>query len=389
MPPSASDLVMPSGAIDAGEDEDDPLAMFAALMPVLKSPRCVNCHGGTDPAADLNHGGGQVNVRFDDEGDMEPDEGCLSCHNAPNVSFWMLAPKRFSLVGKELLQLCRQFRSNPGMMDLRSETGRAAFLDHLVTDALIVNAFVGNRGIADESLQPPPMTHQRFIALARHWLEDGEGACANDWNGTITETVARAQESSFAPAPGGRTFKTDARIAITVVKNEASAQVQYQMRDFTDVPTRECATYNHQSWSALGNNLPVELTIVARNRAGQSAASTPAAPASGLPAGVKLPAGVELPPGFVMPDLGAPAPGQDFFRYTAVRTPVSGQQRSDIRSLPGCRQVVANTSYAYHVEGAMIPLSPLADRNHFKGEKITRLPDGTRTITWDLKRNRE
>lgn len=394
IPPSASDLVMPTGAIDGGEDEDDPLAMFAALMPVLKSPRCVNCHSGTDPATDTNHGGGQVDVPVDDAGDMlgvglGSNEGCVGCHDAPDAKFWKLAPKRFSLVGRETLQLCRQFRSNPGTMSLKTAAGRAAFLDHLINDHLIVNAFVGNRGIADESPQPPPMTHQRFIALARHWLEDGEGACANDWNGTITETVARAQESSFAPAPGGRTFKTDARIAITVVKNEASAQVQYQMRDFTDVPTRECATYNHQSWSALGNNLPVELTIVARNRAGQSAASTPAAPASGLPAGVKLPPGIELPPGFVMPDLGVPAPGQDFFRYTAVRTPVSGQQRSDIRSLPGCRQVVANTAYAYHVEGAMIPLSQRADPNHFKGEKITRLPDGTRTITWDLKRNRE
>ncbi len=388
MPADGSALVPPPGAIDGGEDEDDPLAMFAALMPVLKSPRCVNCHGGTNPAIDLNHDGGQVDVPLDAEGDMQgvgfgSNEECLGCHDAPDAHFWKLAPKRFSLVGRETLQLCRQFRANPGTMNLKTAAGRAAFLEHLRTDHLIVNAFVGNRGIADESPQPPPLTHQRFIALARHWLEDGEGACANDWNGTITEIAAREQESSFAPAPGGRMFRTDARIAITVVNSEASAQVQYQMRDFTDAPTRDCETYNHQSWSALSNNLPVELTIVARNRAGQDAVSTPAAPA------FTLPAGVQLRPGFVMPDLGVPEPGQSFFRYTAVNRPVSGTQRSDIRSLPGCRQVVGNTPYAYHVEGAMIPLTSQPDPNHFKGQKIIRLPDGTRTISWDLKRNRE
>lgn len=387
MPTDASQLVPPSGAIDAGEDQDDPLAMFAALMPVLKSPRCVNCHGGTNPATDLNHGGGQVDVPLDAEGDMQgvgfgSNEACLGCHDSPDARFWKLAPKRFSLVGRETLQLCRQFRSNPGTMNLRTAAGRAAFLEHLRTDHLIVNAFVGNRGIEDESPQPPPMTHQRFIALARHWLEDGEGACANDWNGTITETLARTQEASFAPAPGGRAFRVDARIAITVVKNDASAQVQYQMRDFTDAPARGCDTYNHQSWSALNGRVPVELTIVMGNPELAQRQVT-AAPAFALPAGV------ELPPGFPMPGTDAPAPGQAFFRYTAVNAPVSGTHRSDIRSLPGCRQVVANAAYAYHVEGAMVPLTPGADPNHFKGEKISRLPDGTRTITWDLKRNRE
>jgi len=50
---------------------DDPLTLFAALMPVLKHDRCVNCHGATDPYRGFYHPGA---VPF--------NSICFNCHTA-------------------------------------------------------------------------------------------------------------------------------------------------------------------------------------------------------------------------------------------------------------------------------------------------------------------
>jgi len=34
-----------------------PVQLFDAIMPTLKSPRCSNCHGGTNALTGENHGG--------------------------------------------------------------------------------------------------------------------------------------------------------------------------------------------------------------------------------------------------------------------------------------------------------------------------------------------
>src|ERR1700686_2099861 len=85
------------GTMSAGAQtnalDQDPLELFAELMPVFSSPRCVNCHGGTNPATDLNHEGGQVDVPVNEAGDMkfDPSGACLECHTAAPPS-WRLAP---------------------------------------------------------------------------------------------------------------------------------------------------------------------------------------------------------------------------------------------------------------------------------------------------------
>ncbi len=327
--------------------------MFAALMPVFKSERCVNCHGGTIPDQDINHAGGEVPVPREPNGDMMrvgtgSNEKCVECHDLPEIKFtWRLAPGRLSFVGRDTKQLCRQLHADPHEFNLKVASGRSKFLHHLLTDKLIVDAFAGDKGFAgDEHPERPPMNHQTFIALARRWLEDGEGACADLWNGTITETTTSTQKQSFAPVPGGREVKADTRVAITVRNSEATGVVRWDMRDFTDVPTRTCATYNHNSWSVLKNNVPMEVTFVLVEPLPKSvAAAMPTAPA--------LPPGVQLPAGFPTPEqMNVPGAGESFFRFQAPQL-VAGQHRSDIRSTPGCQQVVAEAKYDYHVEGAM------------------------------------
>ena len=311
----------------------DPLELFAELMPVFSSPRCVNCHGGTNPATDLNHAGGQVDVPLDRPGgDMLFETGankaCLECHTAPAAAAgsWRLAPQRLSFVGKDTMSLCRQFRTEKFSVNTRTADSRGFWLNHLQTDELIGIAFVGNGGVDENSpfaddvtVEPPPMSKGEFLAKAQRWLKDGQGACSNKWNGTITEDSTSSEKVTFAPAPGGREVKQETHNIITVAENVATAEVHWTMTDFTDVPLKECQTFVHHTFTADGTKLPVQLTIVL------NPPTIPAGAAPGqLPPGFKLPPGVELPPGFEFPTL---PPGTTLPGLRTVR-PVSANSRS-------------------------------------------------------------
>jgi hypothetical protein len=145
----------------------------------------------------------------------------------------------------------------------------------------------------DITTTPPPMSRQAFVAAAGRWLNDGEGACTNKWNGTITETSSASERVTFAPAAGGRAVTSESKVTITVVENEATAAVQVVNTDFTDVPLKECLTHVRHTYSVNGTRVPVNLSIVLK------VAPIP----SGI--GLQLPPGFELPPGMTLPP-GAP-----------------------------------------------------------------------------------
>jgi hypothetical protein len=387
-------------------DEDDPLAMFAETMPVWSSPRCVNCHGGTIPDRQpegLNHGGGLIEVVRDGAGNATFDGSgtCQGCHDAAPPS-WRLAPARMSLVNKDTLPLCRQLRTLNG---LASAAKRADFDHHLHNDLLIDLAFVGNRGMLepdDPALAPPPMDKEAFFAAAQHWLDDGLGACSNKWSGTVTETTKLAETASFAPAPGARQVSTDMLLTITVDENKATASLQWELKDFTDVPTRECMVYNHQTFFASATRLPVGFAIAMNPKLPTGPVTLPE-----LPPGFELPPGLEFPPGFTLPPgLGQPAalppgvtippgleqpslkPGDFFFQYATTDTSeVSGTHRSEIQSLPGCKREAKDERHPYNITGHHIdaPVDP-NDPNHLVGEKVIEAKNGKTVIKWDLRR---
>lgn len=398
--------------------DEDPLAMFAELMPVFSSPRCVNCHGGTNPQTNFNHLGGQQDVPNDDLGDMSLETGrnaeCLLCHTAEGTSGWRLAPKAMSFVGKDALPLCRQFRKGSA---LAFADPRANFHAHLQTDELIGVAFVGQGGIGEDSAffgdittEPPPMTRGEFIGLARRWLEDGEGACTNKWNGTITETTTAADSVTFAPAPGGRKVDTESKVTITVVEDVATADVQWRMRDFTDVPLRECPTSHlHLTSTANASGLPVSLQIVMQASPSPGPGAFPELPPGfALPPGVELPPEMTLPPGQTLPPgvplppgVSLPAGGKPFFMYSSTdKSEVGGNDHIDTISMPGCRQTITDTKHPYHITGALVEfetppkfnfIGEEQDPNHIVGEKVIDMPGGKGKIVikWDLIRDRE
>jgi hypothetical protein len=366
----------------AVQSDDDPLALFAETMPVFSSPRCVNCHGATNPATDTNHEGGQVDFAKDAHGDMAFDAtgACLECHTAAPPP-WRLAPRNMSLVGKDTLTLCRQMRSVNGLKD---PGNRQKFIDHLNEDPLIALGFVGQGAIGEDSAfapitpEPPPMGQGEFIAAAQRWLTDGNAACSSKWNGTITETT-NASESVLS-----RAVRTETRITITVVDSKASADVHWQMTDFTDVKTRECATYVHHTFSSDATKLPVDLTIVL---------NTPALPTGPitLPEGITLPPGATLPgftlpPGMTLPPgiVGVPT-GGPFFMYSGAL--VKGNHHTDLRTLPGCKRVVTDEAHPYTMTGALIQATvDPNDPDHLVGENVVQDRTGKTVYRWDLRR---
>jgi hypothetical protein len=411
------------GAVSVGAQTSatdvDPLAMFGELMPVFSSPRCVNCHGGTNPATDLNHPGGKIEFRVGDNGDMLPENGeiakCLECHTAPaaKAGGWRLAPKALSFVGKDTLPLCRQFRTNEFSISTRSADSRAIFLGHLQTDPLIGVGFVGNGGVDadspfvdDVTVEPPPMSKAEFLAKAQRWLNEGQGACSNKWNGTITEDSTSSEKATLAPAPGSREVKVDTHNVITVVEGVATAEVHWTMTDFTDAPQKECQVFVHHTFSAVDYKVPVQLTIVLNTPTSPSGT-----PPGQLPPGFELPPGMELPPGFEFPT-GALPPGVTlppgmtipsggpFIQYTTTNeSEVQGNHHTDSLTLDGhnCVKNVKDERQPYHMSPGMLEVASTSaplygdpeDPNHVKGEKVTKSDHGQTTVKWDLSRDQD
>jgi hypothetical protein len=386
-----------AAAAQTGPADDDPLAMFTEMMPVWSSPRCVNCHGGTVPDVKpegLNHEGGLIDVVRDANGDPTFDGSgtCQGCHDVAPPS-WRLAPARMSLVGKDALTLCRQMRK---VNSLSVAANRAAFDHHLHNDLLIDLAFVGNRGMEGVDAAPPPMSQGAFFAAAQRWLEDGLGACSNKWSGTITETTIGSETASFAPAPGGRQLTTETHLTIDVDEDVATATLQWEAKDFTDVQTRDCLVYSHQTFFATATLLPLSVTIGMNPTLPSGPLTMPELPPGFvLPPGFNLPPGdtqppglppgMTLPPGFEMPSL---SPGGAFFQYRPIdNTELAGTHRSDIQSTPGCKREVKEQRHAYQIAGAHVdsPVDP-NDPNHLVGEKVIETKNSKTVIKWDLRR---
>jgi hypothetical protein len=374
--------------------DDDPLAMFAEMMPVFSSPRCVNCHGGTDPSVKpegLNHGGGQVDVPKNSDGDMLFDAkgACLGCHTAAPPR-WRLAPVSMSLVGKDTLTLCRQMRS---INELKNPAKRELFINHLNTDPLIALAFVGESGIGPDSPMdpvkpaPPPMTDAQFLTAAMRWVGDGQAACSNKWSGTIRETTTASDRVTFAPAAGDRTVSTEAIVVIDVDENQATANVTWEMKDFTNAPYKECPdAHVHHTFHASGTRLPIDLTIVV---------NSPNIPTGGftmpeLPPGVSLPPGFALPPGMTLPpgmELPSLVPGGAFFQYTPTdKSGLIGNHHTDSKTNP-CRGTISDERHPYQFAGAHVDATfDPDDPDKLVGEKVITASNGKTVITWNLTR---
>lgn len=335
---------------------DDGLALFGEMMPVFTSPRCSNCHGGTNPVTGANHEPGPVtDGARDASGNMTFDEkqNCQECHTA-GTGMWMLAPQDKWFVGKDTLTLCRQIRRSMDMANPNPDN-RRDLVFHITTDDLVGVGFVGQGGIGDDSPfapitpAPPPMSKADMVAAAQQWVGPGQGKCGpNSWNGTITATtVAKNHEDRQPGTLLQKDSATELKITMTVVDSTAKSEVSFTQHDFTDQQIGRPCWIIHDSWQAEGRG-DARLNII-----------------------------------------GDPAEGPSVFLAWTIPE-YSGTHQSDKATVPpACKHTVRDEPYSVRQSsGGVQPKVDPNDPNHLVGESVVEDPNNkmTTTIKWNLSR---
>jgi hypothetical protein len=333
------------------------------MMPVFSSPRCVNCHGGVQPATGENHEGGKVDVSFDSNGNMEngtPEaNACLECHTAADK--WRTAPRVLSFVNKDAAALCRQIKTLNHLSDT-DQAAKDALVFHLGEDYFVGLAFVGQGAIGDDSAfgplapAPPPMNREDFVGAAQTWLGAGHALCGLGWSGTITVTKTAALHEIVQGNTVERDTALDIKDTIQLVEGEATGTMHLAQHNYQDSgPKNHNCGLNHEIWTVDGGG-PATVQIFVNT------------PSAADPSGI----------GNVQMYFSVPA--------------ATGTLHSEIKTgqLNACRQNLLKDepfTVAQDQLGANGPADP-NDPNNLEGEQTTLSVDKTitTTIKWKLTR---
>ena len=178
---------------------------FKKLLPVVRHPRCLNCHGGVDPFVDQaqgRHGGGLIDSTG---GFTRVLSRCQECHS--ELPGWQLPVlPEMSFVGKSPRELCVLFKKMFPVAKF--------FVGHIYNEngkgpRFTETAYKGDRALDDAAKgiledetrrrftnQPPPGTHAQLVADAQAWTDAiGDGwpvkpdcGCkphGSAWEGTV------------------------------------------------------------------------------------------------------------------------------------------------------------------------------------------------------------
>jgi hypothetical protein len=191
---------------------DDPLALFAELMPVLSHERCANCHGATDPYQGFYHPGA-----------VSRTTPCENCHL---VRSWILAPSGLEFFQKTTRELCHHFAA--------FDPANNPFLEnHLQTDDFVNLAFIGRRGnaVGPEFTRTPPLSKAEFMRAFRTWVRDGGAACSG-WEGTITEEQTIVGNAKRNALGGQTTHWQGGTRTLTITVHDGHATVASQVTGY-------------------------------------------------------------------------------------------------------------------------------------------------------------
>ena len=154
-------------------------AAFLSVVPVLKHPRCLNCHATGDfpRQGDDSHPHAQ-NVKRGPDGNGKFGQKCSACHQEQNVAgpnmppgapHWHLPPANMPMIweGKTAGQICQQLK------DPKQNNGKsvAQIVQHVTEDKLVLWGW--NPG---DGRTLPPMGHAEFAAKFAEWARYG-AAC--------------------------------------------------------------------------------------------------------------------------------------------------------------------------------------------------------------------
>ena len=165
----------------AQKDDARAREAFLAVIPVLKHPRCLNCHATGDFPRQGDDSRVHVqNVRRGIDGKGKYGQKCSACHQEQNVAGlnmppgapnWHLPPAAMPMIweGRTPGQICQQLK------DPKQNNGKtvAQIVEHVTADKLVLWGW--NPG---EGRSLPPMSHAEFAQKFQDWARFG-AACPN------------------------------------------------------------------------------------------------------------------------------------------------------------------------------------------------------------------
>jgi len=151
-------------------------SLFTAFVPVLRHPRCMNCHSKGDfPRQGDDGHPHSMNVRRGPDGHGITAEKCSTCHQdhnlagahlPPGAPSWGLPPANMPMIWQGLTdaQLCESIK------DQKQNKGRNIdqLVEHLTEDKLVMWGWDPGEGRT-----PVPMPHNEFSAKVKQWQAAG------------------------------------------------------------------------------------------------------------------------------------------------------------------------------------------------------------------------
>lgn len=180
-PVAAAEQPAALGKPAASAPSDDG-TLFTAFVPVLRHPRCMNCHSrGEFPRQGDDGHQHAMNVRRGPEGHGVTSEKCSTCHQdhnlagahlPPGAPNWGLPPASTPMIWQGLTdaQICESIK------DPKQNRNRNLdqLVEHLTEDKLVMWAW--NPG---EGRTPVPMPHDEFSAKVKQWQAAGAPCPSN------------------------------------------------------------------------------------------------------------------------------------------------------------------------------------------------------------------
>ena len=171
--PAAPAPIPKTAAAGAAGDQG---ALFTAFVPVLRHPRCMNCHSSGDFPRQGDDGHPHaMNVRRGPEGHGVTAEKCSTCHQdhnlvgahlPPGAPNWGLPPASTPMIWQGLTdsQICQSIK------DPKQNKNRniQQLVEHLTADKLVMWGW--NPG---DGRTPVPMPHDEFASKVRAWQAAG------------------------------------------------------------------------------------------------------------------------------------------------------------------------------------------------------------------------
>jgi hypothetical protein len=167
--PAANDDAIPAATAGDG-------ALFTAFVPVLRHPRCMNCHSKGDFPRQGDDGHRHtMNVRRGPDGHGMTAEKCSTCHQdhnlegahlPPGAPSWGLPPASMPMIWQGLsdAQLCRSIKDPKRNRNRNIDQ----LVEHLTEDKLVMWGW--NPG---EGRTAVPMPHDEFSSKVKAWQAAG------------------------------------------------------------------------------------------------------------------------------------------------------------------------------------------------------------------------